>query len=233
MKDQLLVRGFTPVGNFPIAHFQQIVAGMRRLLSACDELAMASATNNVVSMQQADERVVQLVKDCMDKLTTTLNRRAQKAVNGHIRGPIGRPGLTPAQLIVPALLLPLVAPVQWGPATAKLNPAPVLQNALQAINQPQAQGQVVLAVIPAQPQLPINQPQGPVKGQAQGQVDLGVVQAQSQPLINQPQGPAQGQPQGQVDLGVVQAQPQPVINQPQGPAQGQAQGQVVPGVAQV
>ena len=76
VKDELLARGFTPLDNFPITDFQQIVAAMRRMLLACDELATASAANNIVCMQQADERAVQLVKDWMDKLTTTLNRRA-------------------------------------------------------------------------------------------------------------------------------------------------------------
>ena len=199
------------------------------LLPACDELATVLAARNVVSMQQADERVVQLVKDCMDKLTTTLNRRAQKAANGHVLGPIGQPGLPPTQLIVPALLLPLGAPVQWGPATADPNPAPVPQNALPVINQPQAQGQVVPGVVLVQPQTPINQPQG----QAQGQVAPGIVQAQPLPPINSLEGPAQGQAQGQVDPGVVQAQPQLLINQPHGPAQEHAQGQVNPGVVQV
>ena len=164
VKDQRLARNFTPLANFPISDFQQIVAGMRSLLPQCDQLATASAANNVVNMQQVDEGVVQLVKDCIDKLTTTLNWRSQKAANGHVLGPIGQPGLPPAQLIVPALLLPLGAPVQWGPTTADPNPAPVPQNALPAINQPQAQGQVVPDIVPAQPQPPINQPQGQGQG---------------------------------------------------------------------
>ena len=91
VKDQLLARKFTPLANFHIADFLQIVAGMRRLLPACDQLATASAANHVVNMQQADEGVMQLVKDCIDKLTTTLNRCAQKAANGHVLGPIGQP----------------------------------------------------------------------------------------------------------------------------------------------
>ena len=134
VKDQLPARGFTPLGNFPIADFQQIVTGMRRLLPACNELTTASAANNVVSMLQADEGVVPLVKDCMEKLATTLNRRAPKAANGHVLGPNGQLGLPPAQLIVSALRLLLGAPVQWGPATAYPNPAPLPQNALPAIN---------------------------------------------------------------------------------------------------
>ena len=156
MKDQLLARNFTRPANCPIADFQQIVTGMRRLLPACDQLATTSAANNVINMPQADEGVVQLVKDCIDKLTPTLNRSAQKAANGHVLGPIGQPGLPPAQLIVPTLLLSLVAPVQLGPSTADLNPAPVPQQALPAINQPQAQCQGIPSVIPAQPPPPIN-----------------------------------------------------------------------------
>ena len=220
VKDQVLARNLSPLANFPIADFQQIVAGMRRLLPTCDQLATASAVNNIVNMQRADEGVVQLVKDCIDKLTTTLNRHAQKVANGQVLGPIGQPGLSPAQLIIPGLLLPPGAPAQWGPATADPNPAPVPQKALPGINQPQARGQVVAGVFPGQglgvppPQPPINQQQ------AQGQAVPSVVQAQPQAQINQPQG--------QVVLGVIQAQPQPQINQ----AQGQPQGQVVPGCVQ-
>ena len=78
----------------------------------CDELTTASAVNIVVSMQQANEGVVQLVKDGIDRLITTFNRRAQKAANGQVLGSIGQPRLPPAQVIVPALLLRLGALVQ-------------------------------------------------------------------------------------------------------------------------
>ena len=182
VKDQLLARNFTPLANFPIADFQEIVAGMRRLLPACDRLATASAANNVHNMQQADEGIVQLVKDCIDKLITTMNRRAQKVANGQAVPPIGQPGVPPAQLNVSALLLPPGGPAQWGPAMADPNPAPFPQNALPPINQPQAQGQVVPGVVPAQAQPPINQPQA--QPQAQPLVDPGAVPAQAQPLIN-------------------------------------------------
>ena len=47
VKDQLLARNFTPLANFPTADFQEIVAGIRRLLPACDRLATASPANNV------------------------------------------------------------------------------------------------------------------------------------------------------------------------------------------
>ena len=152
MKDQLLARNFTPLANFPIADFEEIVAGMSRLLPVCDQLTTASATNKVPNMHQADEGIVQLVKDCIDKLMTTMNRRAQKKANGQAVPPIGQPGVPPAQLNVSTMLLPPSAPAQWGPATADPNPSPVPQNALPPINQPQAQGQVVPGVVPAQAQ---------------------------------------------------------------------------------
>ena len=158
--------------------------------------------------------------------------------NGQAVPPIGQPGVPPAQLNVSAVLLLPGAPAQWGPATTNPNPAPVPQNALSPINQPQAQGQVVPGVVSAQAQPPINQLQP--QPQLQPQVNQGALPAQAQPPINQPQGQGQEQAQGQVGPGVVQAQPrvdpgavlaqpQPGINQPQGQAQGQAQGQVGPG----
>ena len=165
-KDHLLATNFTPLANFPIADIWQIVAAMRILLPACDQLATAPAANNVVNMQQADEGVVQLVKDCIDKLITTLNRRAQKAANGHVLGAIGQPGLAPAQLIVPTLLLLLGAPVQWSTTTAYPNPAPVPQKAFPAMNQQLSQGQVVSHVILDPPQPLISQPLGQAQAQS-------------------------------------------------------------------
>ena len=170
---------------------------MRRLLPACDRLATASAANNVHNMQQSDEGIVQLVNNSIDKLITIMDRPAQKVANGQSVSPIGQPGVPSAQLNVSALLLLPGAPAQWGPATADPNPAPVPQNALPPINQPQGQGQ-------GQPQGQVN----PGVVEAQPPVDPGAVPAQPQPLINQPQGQAQGQAQEQVDPGVVQAQPQ-------------------------
>jgi len=64
VKDQMLARGYISDNwHFPDAEFQQIVAGMRRLKPACDELATASAANNMASMQEIDKAVLQLVKD--------------------------------------------------------------------------------------------------------------------------------------------------------------------------
>jgi len=45
---------------------------MRRLKPACDELATASAANNIASMQEIYEAVLQLVKHCGKKLTKTI-----------------------------------------------------------------------------------------------------------------------------------------------------------------
>jgi len=64
VKDQMLSRGYISDNwHFPDAEFQQIVADMRRLKPACDELATASAANNMASMQEIDEAVLQLFKD--------------------------------------------------------------------------------------------------------------------------------------------------------------------------
>jgi len=101
---------------------------------------------------------------------------------------------------VPPLLLPLGAPIQWGLATADPNPAPVPQNALPAINQPQAEGQVIPGAVLAQAQVVPGVIPGQPQPQAQGQVV---------PIVPAP---------GQVTPGVVPGQPQL-----------QAQGQVVPG----
>jgi len=64
VKDQMLARGYeTDLHHFPDAEFLQIVAGFRQLRPACDELATASAANDIPDMQEVDEAVVQLVKD--------------------------------------------------------------------------------------------------------------------------------------------------------------------------
>jgi len=65
VKESMLARGYISDNwHFPDAEFQQIVEGMRRLKPACDELATASAANNIASMQEIDEALLQLVKDC-------------------------------------------------------------------------------------------------------------------------------------------------------------------------
>ena len=123
VKDQMLARGYiTDNSQFPDAEFQQIVGGMRRLKPACDELATASAGNNMPSMQEIDEAVLRLVKDCEKKLAHTI-RTTKKVPPG--------PGVPPGQVIVNPVLLPLNAPAQcqWSIATAIPNGGPVVQNA--------------------------------------------------------------------------------------------------------
>jgi len=99
----MLARGYISDNwHFPDGEFQQIVAGMRRLKPACDELTTASAANNNSSMQEIDEAVLQLVKDCGKKLTKTIE------TNNHVPPPC--PGVPPAQVILNPILLPVNAP---------------------------------------------------------------------------------------------------------------------------
>jgi len=106
VKDQMLARNYADIKTFPDADFQPIVAGMRRLLPACDALATASAANNIRLMQEIDEGVVQLVKDCGKKLTNTLGKQVSGAP------PPGNPGVLPVQVIIRGTLLPPGAPAQ-------------------------------------------------------------------------------------------------------------------------
>jgi len=165
--DQLVARNLTPLANFAIREFQQVVAGMRRLPPACNELATESAANNVALMREADEAIVQPVKDCMSKLTTTMTKQLQVVTKAQPAPALGQPGVPTAQVIVPPLLLPLGAPIQWGPATADPNPAPVPQNALPAINQPPGQGQFIPDAVPAQERVVLGVVQGQPQAQAQ------------------------------------------------------------------
>jgi len=125
VKDQMLARGYISDNwHFPDAESQQIVEGMRRLKPACDELGTASAANNMASMQEIDEAVLQLVNDCGKKLANTIG------TNTHVPPP--GPGVPPAQVIVRPMLLPLNAPpqCQWSIGTAVVpNAGPVDQNA--------------------------------------------------------------------------------------------------------
>jgi len=66
---------------------------------------------------------------------------------------LGQQGVPTAQVIVPTLLLPLGAPIQWGPATADPNPAPVPPNMVPVSNQLQAQEQVFPGAVLAQAQV--------------------------------------------------------------------------------
>jgi len=175
VKDQMLARGyFSDNWHFPDAEFQQIVEGMRRLKPACDELATASAANNMASMQEIDEAVLQLVKDCGKKLENTTR------TNNHVPPP--GPGIAPAQVIVRPMLLPLNAPpqCQWSIATAAVpNAGPVGQNA-------------PLANAPGPAQ---NVPTAPANPQAQNIAALPNASpfGQNAPLANAP-GPVQNVP---------------------------------------
>jgi len=226
VKDQVVARNFTPLANFAIGECQQIVAGMRRLRPACDQLATESAANNVARMREANEAIVQLVKDSRSKLTTTMNKQLQVVAKGQPAPALGQPGVPTTQVIVPSLVLPLGTPIQWGLAMADPNPAPVPQNALPAINPRQAQGQVIPGAVLAQAQVVARVVPGQPQPQAQGQV-VPIVPAPRQVtpgvVPGQPQPQAEGQvvpvvpAPGQVAPGVVPGQPQP-----------QVQGQVVP-----
>jgi len=71
----MLARGYiSDNAHFPDAEFPQIVAGMRRLKPACDELATAPGANNMASMQVIDKAVLQLVKECGKKLEFVTGR---------------------------------------------------------------------------------------------------------------------------------------------------------------
>ena len=115
MKDQLGARNFANLAIFPDAYFYQIVEVMRRLCPASDTLATASAANNDIGMQQADDAVVQIAKDCGRKLMNTLANCAAAQLRGAKVAPLGQPGVPPAQVIISNLLLPTNRPAQWGP----------------------------------------------------------------------------------------------------------------------
>jgi len=203
VKDQMLARGYISENwHFPDAEFQQIVEGMRRLKPACDELATASAANKMASMQEIDEAVLQLVKDCGKKLANTIR------TNNHVPPP--GPGVPPAQVIVRPMLVPLNAPpqCQWSIATAVVpNAGPVGQNA------PLAHGPGAAQNVPAPPANP----------QAQNIAALlhaGPV-GQNAPLANAP-GPAQNVPAPPAG-----AQAQNIVSPP-GPADPEAQNDPPP-----
>jgi len=99
----MLARGYISDNwHFLDAECQQIVEGMRRLKPECDELATVLAANNIASMQEIDEAVLQLVNDCGKKLANTIR------TNNYVPPP--GPGFSPAQVIVRLMLLPLNAP---------------------------------------------------------------------------------------------------------------------------
>jgi len=156
--DQMLARGYqTDLHHFPDAEFLQIVAGFPQLRPACYELATASAANDIPGMQEVDEAVVQLVKYCGKKLTNTINLKNKPFAQV--------PGVPPAQVIVPNILIRANAPPgsQWGLATAVQNAGAVAPNAPTANASGPAQFQPTQAAGPYQiPPPPLN-PQGPIQ----------------------------------------------------------------------
>ena len=50
----------------------------------CDQLARESAANNMTRMREADEAIIQLVKDCISKWTTTMNKQLQVVAKGRL-----------------------------------------------------------------------------------------------------------------------------------------------------
>jgi len=123
VKDQMLAKWYiTENSPFPHPEFQQIVEGMRRLKPACNELVIASAVNNMPSMQEIDEAFLQLVNDCGKKLAHIIKTTKKVPPS---------PGVPPGQVIVNPVLLPLNAPAQcqWSISTAVPNSGPVVQNA--------------------------------------------------------------------------------------------------------
>jgi len=92
----------TDLHHFPDIEFQQIIACARRFRPACDELATASAGNDIPRMQEVNQAVIQLVKDCGKKLTNTIKRPNKPFPQV--------PGVPPAQVRGPDMLLPANAP---------------------------------------------------------------------------------------------------------------------------
>ena len=126
-KDLMIERNYVPgarAGIYPDADFQAIVAGMRRLSPACNELATASAANNLARIEDIDEAVVHLVKDCVTKLFNTINTQGPTTAQGH-------PGVPFAQVIVsgnftidkyPSSMGPCHGFAECSPSSAKRSP---------------------------------------------------------------------------------------------------------------
>ena len=106
VKDQMLARIYADIYQFPDAEYQQIFTGMRRLVPVCNALAMASAAHNIPLIQEIDEGVIPLVKECGKKSTNTPGKEVRGAP---------RPrnlGVLPAQVVVHRTILPLGAAAQ-------------------------------------------------------------------------------------------------------------------------
>ena len=182
VKEQQVARNFANLATFPDADFYQIVEVVRRLRPTSDTLATASGANNVIGMQQADDAVVQIAKDCGRNLMNTLANHTATQLRGAKMAPLGQPGVPPAHVIIPNVLLPTNRPAQWGPS---------LPVQVEVVQQP---AQVAVVQQPAQVAVappPIGQ-FGPAP-QPQGQVAVGPPPIPPQPvqdvLVPPPPGP--------------------------------------------
>jgi len=158
VKDQMLARGYqTDLHHFPDSELLQIVTGFRQLRPTCDELATASAANDTPGMQEVDEAVVQVVKDCGKKLTNTINLQNKPFPQV--------PGVPPAQVMVPNILLAANTPSgsQCGLATAVQNAGAGAPNPPTANVPGPAQFQPAQATGPYQILPPPPNSQGPIQ----------------------------------------------------------------------
>ena len=94
VKDQKVISGVRKISTLPDVQFQQIVGCMRTLHPACNRLVTAAAANDLTSMEDIDEAVVQLVKDCGLKLRTIFRNHTKGAPL------VGQQGVSCAQIIL-------------------------------------------------------------------------------------------------------------------------------------
>jgi len=66
----------------------------------CDQLTTESSANNVARMQAAEEAILELVKNCMRKLTTTMNHHLQGVAKGQPAPALGQPEVPTTGVIV-------------------------------------------------------------------------------------------------------------------------------------
>ena len=159
VKDLMIARNYVLGAMAAIYHdadFQPIVAGIRRLSPECDGLATASAVGNVARMQDVDEAVVYLVKDCVVKLFNTIKTQGPAALQGQPEVPF-------ALVMVPGIFLSTNIPAQWGLATALPNVAPVPQNAPQGNAPPALPGNNQAPAPPPPPPPPPGNNQVPAR----------------------------------------------------------------------
>src|SRR5205807_6623485 len=89
---------------------------MRRSHPICDSLVNVSAANDILCMQEIDEAVIQMVKDCIKKV------RDSRALYPPATHPPDVPAVMLGNLIIPLTLRPQGTPAYWDPAM----PGPVI-----------------------------------------------------------------------------------------------------------